>query len=396
MDALLQSTSSTTPDLRNAGGSRDANFVSPLSLRQNFSWMFIGNLIHTGCRWGILVALTQLGSPEMVGAYALAIGLCTPIFTLCNINLRSVQTIDTYREYNFSSYLSLRVLTALLAVGITFGLVFFSGFDRNLAMIILIIGCAKLSESLSDVFHGLFQRVERMDYSATSMALNGVVSVIALTVTLYITHSLLAGVIALAMAWLLLLLTYDLPRALLILAAEAEGKIRTLDAACSLVRSVGKQIRSATTFRLALVALPLGIGTFLCALNINIPRYVIALHIGERELGYFAALASSTIAINMIVRSLGTSMMPTLAKGLAQGDKEVFPSTCGSHNAVGRHRRIIGRACRSSNGATASFIRLWRRVRRARGIVYWPNGRRNDLRDRHDALAGDHRCTTIS
>jgi O-antigen/teichoic acid export membrane protein len=286
--------------------------------------MLVGNLIHTGCRWGILVALTQLGSPEMVGGYALAIGICTPVFTLCNFNLRSVQTIDTRSEFDFSSYLSLRLLTALLAVVLTSGIALLSGYDANLAMIILLVGIAKSSESLSDLFHGLFQRFERMDYSATSMALNGVLSVFVLSLALYFTHSLLAAVVALAGAWVLLLVAFDLPQGLRILAAETEGGVRLRDAAIRLIRSAGGQIGSATTYRLALVALPLGVGTFLCSLNVNIPRYLIAIHIGERELGYFAAVASSTIAINMVVRSFGTSVIPTLAKCLAFGDQRAF------------------------------------------------------------------------
>jgi O-antigen/teichoic acid export membrane protein len=324
MDTLLQSSSSTTSALRDDRGKRAAHFISPLTLRQNFSWVFIGTLVSTACRWGILVAFTQLGSPEMLGSYALAIGICTPIFTLCNVNLRSVQAIDTRSEYDFSSYLSLRLLTTLLAVVITGGIALLSGYDKNMLMIILLVGIAKSSESLSDLFHGLFQRVERMDYSATSMALNGVVSLIAVSLALYFTHSLLAVVVALASAWLLLLLAVDFHRGLLILATEAPGEVHLGDAAVNLFRSLRAQIGSPTIYQLALVALPLGVGTFLCSLNANIPRYVIAIHIGERGLGYFTALASATIAINMIVRSLGTSMIPTLARCLACGDENKF------------------------------------------------------------------------
>ena len=324
MDALLRSSDSTTSGLRDDRAKSDGRFLLPLTLRQQFSWLFFGNLIYTGCRWGILVAFTQLGSPEMIGTYALALGICTPVFTLCNVNLRSVQTVDTGREYDFSSYLSLRCLTVLLAVVVISGITRFSGYDESVVLIVLLVGIGKSSESLSDLFHGLFQRVQRMDYSATSMALNGVLSVFAVSLALSITHSLLAAVVALASAWLLLLVFFDFPRGLLIIASEADGEVRIRDAVVRLFRSVRGQITSATTYRLVLVALPLGIGTFLCSLSVNIPRYVIAVHIGERELGYFAALASSTIAINMIVRSLGTSMIPTLAKYLALGDENSF------------------------------------------------------------------------
>ncbi|NOY42649.1 MAG: oligosaccharide flippase family protein [Planctomycetes bacterium] len=303
---------------------RGSQSFLPLTLRRNFSWMFAGNLVSTGCRWGILVALTKLGSPEMVGSYALAMGICTPIFTLCNINLRSVQTVDTRSEFDFSSYFSLRSMTVLLAAAIVASFTLFSGYDKNMVMLILLVGVAKSLESLSDVFHGLFQRVERMDYSAKSLALNGILSVLSVSLALYFTHSLLAAMAVLAGAWLLLLVLFDLPCGLSILASEAEGETRLRDVAASFIRSVRARIGSAATFRLALVALPLGIGTFLCALNINIPRYLIVMYIGERELGYFAALASSTIAINLFVRALGTSTMPSLAKALDSGDTNKF------------------------------------------------------------------------
>jgi O-antigen/teichoic acid export membrane protein len=303
---------------------RGTKSLSPLTLRRNFSWTFVGNFISTGCRWGVLVALTKLGSPEMVGSYALAIGICTPIFTLCNIDLRSVQTIDTRSDFDFSSYVSLRSMTVLIAIAIVAGFVLLTKYDENMVMLILLVGAAKSLESLSDVFHGLFQRVERMDYSAKSLALNGVLSVFSVSIALYFTHSLLAAVAALACAWLLLLVVFDLPHGLSILAAEAEDGFRLRDVAVSFFRSVRARFGSTATFRLALVALPLGIGTFLCALNINIPRYWIAVYIGEQQLGYFAALASSTIAINLFVRALGTSTMPTLAKALDSGDTSKF------------------------------------------------------------------------
>jgi len=235
-----------------------------------------------------------------------------------------VQTIDTQRKFDFSSYFSLRTTTTLLAIAIIIGIALLSKHDHYTALLLLLVGAAKSIESLSDVFHGLFQRVERMDYSAKSLALNGVISILSVTLALYFTHSLLAAAAALASTWLLLLVLFDLPHGLSILAAEAESKISQRGAASKLLRSVQSQIRSTATFRLALLAFPLGIGTFLCALNINIPRYLIVMYIGERELGYFSALASSTIAIDLFVRALGTSAMPTLAKLLNSGDSDKF------------------------------------------------------------------------
>ena len=40
----------------------------PITLRRNFSWTFVGNLVYSGCQWGMLVVLAKLGSPGMVGS----------------------------------------------------------------------------------------------------------------------------------------------------------------------------------------------------------------------------------------------------------------------------------------------------------------------------------------
>ena len=41
--------------------------VPGASLRWNFSWTFVGNIIYSGCQWGMLVVLAKVGNPEMVG-----------------------------------------------------------------------------------------------------------------------------------------------------------------------------------------------------------------------------------------------------------------------------------------------------------------------------------------
>jgi len=44
-----------------------------VSLRWNFSWTFVGNVIYSGCQWCMLVVLAKLGNPTIVGQYGLAL-----------------------------------------------------------------------------------------------------------------------------------------------------------------------------------------------------------------------------------------------------------------------------------------------------------------------------------
>lgn len=325
-----------TPTANMAAQSASADFAErrkaakstsfSLSLRKNFSWALTGNLVSTGCRWGILVTMAKLGTAEMVGSYTLALGICTPIFTLSNINLRSVQTVDTQDEFDFSTYVSLRLISTVFAALTVILLAMVSYGDQEMIGLLLLVTILKAAESFSDVFHGLSQRMQRLDFTAKSIAANGALAASAVLITLHFTASLLYAVAAMALVGLLTLVLIDCPNALTILNTKQVG---TEGHACEvtlrrLLSNAITQLRSRQTYRLAMLALPLGIGSFLCALNINIPRYFIALYIGNEELGYFSALAAGTISINLLVRSLGTSIMPTLARALDTQDQAKF------------------------------------------------------------------------
>lgn len=75
----------------------------PLSLRQNFSWTFVGNVVYAACQWGMLVALTKLGTPEMVGQFTLGLAVTSPVFLFSNLQLRTLMATDAKQEYHFST-----------------------------------------------------------------------------------------------------------------------------------------------------------------------------------------------------------------------------------------------------------------------------------------------------
>jgi hypothetical protein len=54
-----------------------------LSLRRNFAWTVLGNVTYAACQWGMLVALAKLGSPEMVGQFALGLAIGAPVPGRC-------------------------------------------------------------------------------------------------------------------------------------------------------------------------------------------------------------------------------------------------------------------------------------------------------------------------
>ncbi len=295
------------------------SIVKPLTLRRNFSWTFAGNAIYAACQWGMLVVLAKLGSPEMVGQFTLGLAMTAPAIMFTNLQLRSIQATDTQQEYLFRDYLGLRLIATGLAILTIVGITWRSGYGGETALVVIAIGCAKAVESISDILSGLIQQHERMDRIAISSMIKGPLSLILLTIGVYLTHSVVWGSLGLVMAGTIVLVGYDFPSGALMFAQSAP-----LNPVERRWESIMPRWEWHKLKKLAWLALPLGFSMMLISLNTNIPRYFIERYLGARELGFFAAIAYLMVVANMVVGALGQSAMPRLAKYYAAGDIRTF------------------------------------------------------------------------
>lgn len=281
-------------------------------LRVNFAWTFTGNIVYAACQWAILSALAKLGTPEMVGQFALGLAITAPVIQFSNLALRALQATDALRKYRFGEYLALRLTTTMLALLAIAAVLSLADYEGQTACVILAVGLAKAFESISDVFYGLFQQNERFDRLATSLISRGCLAVLLLVLGLYSTRSALVAVAGFAAAWALVLVLYDLPSG-----ARVLGVPHRFDA----FKPIWEWQR---LFWLACRALPLGLTMMLLSLHTNIPRYFIQHYHGERALGFFAAIAYLMVAGLTVVNALAQSASPRLAAYYARGDNARF------------------------------------------------------------------------
>jgi O-antigen/teichoic acid export membrane protein len=281
------------------------------SLRTNFAWTLSGNVFYALCQWGMLVAIAKLGTPVMVGQFALGLAVCAPAFMLSGLQLRSVQATDAQTEYRIGHYMALRILgsvLALLAIGL---LVWRAGYPRETTAVVVFVSLAKAAESLSDVFYGFWQKHERFDLVALALGGRGLGSVVSLAMVLSLTHRIVPAVATLTIYWAAWLVGYE--------AAAMRRMIRSARA-----HFAGWMEWDWARLRpLVFTALPLGAVAFLSSLNTNLPRYVLEKLQGESALGYFAAMAYLIFAGNTLVIALGQSALPRLARYF-QSDRGAF------------------------------------------------------------------------
>lgn len=302
-----------------------------LSLQQNFSWTFLGNGVYAACQWGMLIVLAKLGSPEMVGQFTLGLAITAPVMMFTNLHLRVVQATDSKEQFCFGDYLGLRLLSTGLALLLTVGIALRTGYRWETMLIIMVIGLAKASESISDVLYGLIQHHERMDRISKSLMIKGPLSLVLLGIGILLTRSVVGGVTGLAIAWIAVLVSYDIPSGALILKTRSgnlggEFQPSSLGSDQPVRKQIQPRWNYKTLRKLACIAFPLGVVMLLISLNVNIPRYFIERLLGERELGIFGAISYLMVLGGMVVNALGESASPRLAKYYANGDRKAFVS----------------------------------------------------------------------
>ncbi len=295
--------------------------TGPLSLKLNFSWTLVGNVVFSGCQWLILVAIAKVGTTEVVGQYALALAIVTPIMMLTSLQMRALQSTDAAREFSFGDYLGLRAITVALAL---VSVIATTGWLKPLPAVIAVtmaVAVSKSFDSVSDVLYGFFQQNERMDSISKSLVLHGILQLTVFVAAIVTTGSLFFAVSGMAVVSLLLLAFFDWPMGKELFKSVLAAEVKNQD---NVADFMTPRWNLATMRKIIWLGLPLSLVIGINSLVGSVPRYFIADYINESALGIFAALFYLTIVGSTIMGAMGHSASPRLAKLYLLGDVPGF------------------------------------------------------------------------
>jgi len=269
--------------------------------------------VFATCLWGILAVLTKLGTPDVVGRFALGSAIATPVIMFANLQFRVVLATDAKQAYEFRDYLGVRVLI-LPAAFLVVLVIAVLGYNREQMLVIGVFGLVRCVESFSDLFYGFAQKHERMDLVARSLFIRGLSALALFGCVFWLTGNLFLSLAANALAWLLTVAFFDW-RHLAALVRQA-GEITWKP------RWNRKTVRD-----LAWLAAPLGVVMMLITLRNTIPRTFLEKAFGEDVLGIFSAMSYLVIAGSTVIMALSQSSIARLSRYYAEGRKEAFRST---------------------------------------------------------------------
>jgi len=271
------------------------NTVRRNSLKKNFSWNFIGNLIYAATQWGLIIVMTRLGNVEMVGAFSLGLAITGPIIMFTNLQLRTVQATSEERYFEFSSFISVRIISNIVFSIALLIYLLFSDYDTYSLIIICLVAITKIVESLSDLTYGLFQQREKMELISKSTIMRGISSLITVSILIYFTNSLVIALLGMIICWVSVFLIYD---------------IKNIN---NFSLQFKPSFNKTKIIQIIKMSIPLGIVVMIVSLNTNLPKIMIENMLGTEGLGYFASISYLVFVGSKFINSMGNAMLPRLA-----------------------------------------------------------------------------------
>lgn len=288
------------------------------SLRRNFSWTLIGNLVYTLCQWGVLTALANLGSPHSVGVYAWSLAVTSPLMIFGSLSLREVLVTDFNDQFQFSEYVVLRALTNLACLAILLVSMVALSIDTAAIVLIMIVGINKSADSVSDIIYGYFQKHEFMRPISNSMIVRSTLGLIGFSALLLWTDNVTLAALAALIFSVTTLVLYDV---------RVLKRFRPATKLMSTMQQMHLPLES--LWRLLRISLPLGMAASLISLNFTVSRYFLGASEGTAALGVYTVLAYPTIAGNLVIAAMANATLPKLSRLHAEADRSQFARLLG-------------------------------------------------------------------
>lgn len=255
-------------------------------------------------QWLITYSVTKFLGYENAGVFALAMSLSSTFSTISSYGIRSYQVSDVTKEFDDNTYIVTRIYTTLASMLVFMVFILFCNFDYFQIICVLTYMLFKLSEPLTDVYHGIDQLNMRMDFIGISFILKGIFTSIVFILIIWFSKNLVFGIISLTITSYLVLVLFDQKKS-----SQFYKK---------------KKISFNLVVQLLLKCLPLACYNFLFTTYTTIPRYFLEKIMGSELLGIYASVALPVIIVQTLATFLFNPFITIFADNWNKGDYNEF------------------------------------------------------------------------
>lgn len=276
-----------------------------LSLQKNIIWNSSGSLVYLVFQWLISYLVVILLGFTDAGIFSLALSISGIAFAFALYGVRGYQVSDIANKYSDESYIFARVVTCVIAVGGVLVYIVAHTYSVYTSLCIFAYLTFKTSEAYVDVYHGIFQKGNRMDFIGKSFILRGTVGNILAIACMALTKNLLLSLGILTFSSWLLVFVYDRKRIIKFYAAPRNASSRKI-------------------INLLVECLPLAVYTLLASFFMYIPRISLQDIRGSEALGIYTSIAIPAVIIQVVSGYIFSPLLTVFAEHVNARNFQLF------------------------------------------------------------------------
>lgn len=255
--------------------------VEGLPVRLNIIWNSIGSIVYFGCQWLLTVLITRISGYGVAGDFSLAVNITNIFYCIALFGMKTFQISDLQNKYRTGTYFSSRIVTGLLGFVscIIFTLCYSFSIEQK-----IIISCYmvfKIVEATFDVFVGVFQKHSRMDQIGKSLIIRGIVSLIVFVSLQILMQNLVISILGMAFSSAIFISIWDRGFAMKLEKIKIDWEFESLQ-------------------NLLISCIPLVLYAIIDTSIVSLPRIFLEHFHDNVALGYYIAVATPAIIIQMI------------------------------------------------------------------------------------------------
>ena len=284
----------------------------PGQLGRDYLWNTAASLMSSLAVVIMGVAIVRSGATDsfaraQYGLFTLALAIGQQYQTVGLYEVRTFHVTDVRRRFDFGTYLSTRLLTCLVMVG----LIAYHSWTASTKepypafTVIAAMALLRIFDAFEDVYYSEFQRSGRLDIAGKACFARIFTTTFLWSGLYWFTQDLLTStLITFAVTCVVLIVAYGLP---------ARGVFPLLPSLN--VRGVAGILWE---------CLPLFVAAFLNQYLANAPRFAIHAALGDEELGVFAIIYMPAVAINMLSLFVFRPLLTRMALRWTEGKRGEF------------------------------------------------------------------------
>lgn len=250
--------------------------------KQSIIWNLIASLLNAILSAYMLMIVIRFIGIREGGIFAIASTLAYQLLIIGNYGMRNFQATDVNDNYNFHEYLYSRYITSFLMLLGTILLIIYNHYDISKSFIILSFILFKWIDAIEDVYHGFYQKHNRLDVGCREQSYRYIASLVVFTVVTIITKDLFISC----------MITFIFSLIFFIVLNSYIKKFFMFDKC--------KKINKKRLCILLYECFPLFISSYLYLYICNAPKYAIDSVLNDNIQSYFGILFMPVFVINLI------------------------------------------------------------------------------------------------